>query len=157
MLHIPLSQLPAQFRSSDYYRICTEDYMDEDEDITAPEECTRLNPEITNTDDLVHLLRTMMFWGFDHIPNTVRDYMFYRCQNALHFGDGRDFDHSLFVSILEQLLEQVPDLKMHPVYDELCVILNEQTDQNNAMYNYNSGDRETIRKRKGRLTNNLAN
>ena len=150
MLSVRIRDLPSDFQNSAYYRslnVPDEDTTEEaDPEILVPEKCTRLEPTMCTFDDLAHMLRTMLFWGFDQTPRTVWDAFIVQYRERKHGkkkrrGTGIPIKNSCKTShtvkkrgttkereerkhrcLVADLCAQVPDMDKSPVLAELSAI-----------------------------------
>lgn len=129
MLSIRLCELPGLFRESEYFRsfdLRIEDtsslsdasfHLDADgnppicehQTVAVPADCTRIDPILANIRDLEHMLRTMLFWGFDRTPEPVWSVWTSICQ---HYP----------ITQMAKLGKNVPNLEKSAVFRELIAI-----------------------------------
>lgn len=66
------ADVPKYLQCGDFYLslIC------DDEDITVPTDCCKIDDQIYNVDDLQHLLRSLRFWLVGGIPDSLLGYIF---------------------------------------------------------------------------------
>lgn len=135
MLSIRLCELPGLFRESEYFRsfdlrleeapspsrnsaasfhlesdgnppICEHPI---DQTVNVPADCTRIDPILANVRDMEHMLRTMLFWGFDRTPESVWSVWTNICQ---HYP----------ITQMAKLGKNVPNLEKSAVFRELIAI-----------------------------------
>ena len=77
MITLNIRDLSAEFRTSAFFQTLDLDLENEstaeNNTISVPENCTRIDPIIIDTNDLAHRLRTIIFWGFEQTPVAVWD------------------------------------------------------------------------------------
>ena len=109
--HMRLSDLPIEFHPSDYYQTLHQNTdnrheRENENEFQTPPECTRTDFFIHTREDLAHMLRTVLFWGFPHTPESVWSYFLSR-QKETESNDAFD---------ITDLLTLVPDLEKTPFY-----------------------------------------
>lgn len=71
MLSLQRSEIPTYLHSSAFYKSLSED---DDEEITVLRTNIKLNSNVNNASDFVHILSTARFWGLDLLPEDALRY-----------------------------------------------------------------------------------
>lgn len=112
MIRVDLCDLPDVFRDTPYYQMAVELG---DTSTVCPSTCAYFRSTISSTTDLAHMLRTILFWGFQQTPWSVYE-----------FVSNPPVDDPVNI---QRLCAAVPDLDKSNVHRELLTLNNNYVDE----------------------------